>query len=795
MKRRNVVGGFPGGGMRAACVLAILVAAVRGASGQEGADYRRALDKLSGVHPRVFVPPGKLAEFRERFRKDFPDLVRSFGRLDKSIGEPLMPEPPATRTKVEFVETMDRIRRFCGRMESFGQSYLVTGKEAHGREAARLLLHIASWGPDAGGGFKACDEVPMSVMQTGPPVYDWIYPMLSEDERSRIRSAFQARGRAMFSRVGEGRAVPQDSHGGRMLGFMGVGGIAFLGEIPEARRWLEAMVELVGGPQYPNWGGADGGWSEGPQYWSWYMGYMIPFLAAFRAATGSDRLHNKPFFRNTIYYGLYCSPLNLPVAPFGDAAESNAAWQKAVVARCFGHAYGNGHFIWYSFQTRSSPAFAEAAAVCAAGAGRPGVAPKPPDDIEQSRHFRDIGWVAMHSALARPEEDVFLLWKCSPYGGRSHSHADQNAFVLSAFGRPLAIASGYYDYYGSPHHYGWTRQTKANNCVLVDGAGQDERRGEGRVECYLSDSASGWGGGFTYARGDATGVYAGRLARAIRHVAKLEGDLFVVADDLEAPSPARYSWLLHAQERMALDAGAAEIVSAGGGARLAARVLVPRGVDLSQSSLFDPPPLRDQAIATRGRPQRPDQFHASASTREKYKEGAFLVRLAVSRGEPPAMMKGERAEESAHGAAAAWEDGRGKWVVIMRRRGAAGREVSFEGACLAGEFAAVRVEGGRVARFLVSDASRLTWNGEEIFAAGSPSSASAGRDASGTWRVGLSEGKRGTAVRVRAAAAASVGRFYPERSTEAREIRVSSSRGLVSFGHPGEGGTLALGGR
>ncbi len=779
--------------MRAASILAVLTAITPAASGQDGPDYSRALEKLSGVHPRILVPPGKLVEFRERFRKEFPHLVRSSERLDRSIGEPLMPEPPATKTKVEFVETMDRIRRFCGRMNSFGQSYLVTGKETHGREAARLLLHIASWGPDAGGGFKACDEVPMSVMQTGPPVYDWIFPLLSEGERSRVRSAFQARGRAMFARVREGKAVPQDSHGGRMLGFVGVAGVAFYGEIPEARQWLEAMTELIRGPQYPNWGGEDGGWSEGPQYWSWYMGYMIPFLAVFQAATGSDYLHGKPFFRNTIYYGLYCSPLSLPVAPFGDAAESNAASQKAFDARYFGNAFGNGYFLWYASQTRSSPAFVEAAAVCSAGGARPAT-PKPPDDIEQSRYFRDIGWVAMHSALARPEEDVFLLWKCSPYGGKSHSHADQNAFVLSAFGKPLAVASGYYDYYGSPHHYGWTRQTKANNCVLVDGAGQDERKGAGRVECYLSDSAAGWGGGFTYVRGDATGVYAGRLARAVRHVARLDEVLFVVADDLEASSPARYSWLLHAPEKMALDEGAGEIVSVNGEARLSARILVPRGVDLSQSNRFEPPPLRDQAIATRGKPQRPDQFHASAATREKSGRGAFLVRLAVSKGGASAT-KGEKSEESPVAAAASWEDGRGRWVVIMRRRGAGGREAAFEGMRLSGEFAAIRVEGGKVARFLVSEATRLAWEGEEIFLAGSPASVSAGRDGSGAWRVGLSEGKKGTALSLRVSTSASGGRFVPERLGEPREHRASSSRGLLRLDHPGEGGTLILGGR
>ena len=58
----------------------------------------------------------------------------------------------------------------------------------------------------------------------------------------------------------------------------------------------------------------------------------------------------------------------------------------------------------------------------------------------------------------------------------SHSHADQNAFVIEAFGRGLAIATGYYPWYGSPHHHQWTRSTQAVNSVLIDGKGQIPRK-------------------------------------------------------------------------------------------------------------------------------------------------------------------------------------------------------------------------------------------------------------------------------------------------------------------------------
>ena len=136
-------------------------------------------------------------------------------------------------------------------------------------------------------------------------------------------------------------------------------------------------------------------------------------------------------------------------------------------------------------------------------------------------------------------------------------------------------------------------------------------------ECYLSDSAPGWGGGFTYARGDAAGVYEGRLTKALRHVVKLDARTFVIVDDLEAPAPATFSWLLHALEKMSLDEERAEIVSTNGEAKLCATVLVPRGAELAQSSTFDPPPLREKAIATRGKPNRPDHFKQPSDDKSK----------------------------------------------------------------------------------------------------------------------------------------------------------------------------------
>jgi len=78
----------------------------------------------------------------------------------------------------------------------------------------------------------------------------------------------------------------------------------------------------------------------------------------------------------------------------------------------------------------------------------------------------------MHTNMHKPDEHIQLMIKSSPFGSISHSHGDQNAFVMSAFGEDLAIQSGYYVAFNSSMHKNWRRQTVSKNALLINGAGQ-----------------------------------------------------------------------------------------------------------------------------------------------------------------------------------------------------------------------------------------------------------------------------------------------------------------------------------
>src|SRR5690606_26562153 len=102
-------------------------------------------------------------------------------------------------------------------------------------------------------------------------------------------------------------------------------------------------------------------------------------------------------------------------------------------------------------------------------------------------------------------------------GSFSHSHPDQNSFILNAYGEGLAINSANREFHRSPHHKGWTWQTISKNAVLIDGQGQAQqnKNATGRITRFAVGDRYAW------TTGDATVAYQtqqpdGRLQRVTR---------------------------------------------------------------------------------------------------------------------------------------------------------------------------------------------------------------------------------------------------------------------------------------
>ena len=176
--------------------------------------------------------------------------------------------------------------------------------------------------------------------------------------------------------------------------------------------------------------------------------------------------------------------------------------------------------------------------------------------------------------------------RSSPYGGVSHGHADQNAFVIEAYGRGLAIATGYYPWYGSPHHDQWTRSTKAVNSLLVDGQSRVQRRppANGRLTAFQSVD------GYDYAEAEAAPAYGGRLERFRRHVVHIRPGVFVMFDDVQSPQSSQFQWLLHANQQIQIDEPQRQLRVTNPPASMTAHSLLPKEIRFTQTDKYVPDP-------------------------------------------------------------------------------------------------------------------------------------------------------------------------------------------------------------
>jgi len=671
-------------------------------------------EKLGDAHPRLWARPGTLEELRRRCGEQPERWARLKAVIEEKLSHPFMEEPPPYpdgRWDVDIWRShLVEARNMSSAIDYLGFGYLITGDRRYGDRLREWLVRLSRWDPEGTSSYGYNDEVGMPVLFVLAHGYDSGYDLLSDGERELVRESLRRRAEEvyrMFRTKNPYEVRPYDNHATRTINFLGQAALSLLGEVAEAAEWLDYVLKVYS-VFYPPWGGEDGGYSQGPSYLSSYLNWMLQFLQMLESATGMD-FHRKPFFRNVGWFILYAAPWCAKMVPFGDGTPGRPGRVTQLNMYRLAQKFREPAFQWYARMLEAGPSAAETVPQ----ARRSSVESMPEELLEflwrddsvpahppsdRSRCFFSVGEAAMHSDLADAENDVYMLFKSSPFGAWSHAYADQNSFYIHGFGEPLAISSGYYPWYGSDHHTRWTWQTKAHNGVLVGGEGQmtGTRASRGKVEAFVSSPP------FEYIRGDAVEAYAGRLTRFLRHVLYVRAEdgpgWFIIADDLESPEPATFQWLLHALSRMQVDAQSLSVTIVQGEARLAVNFLAPSDLSLGQTDRFDIPPER---------PNCPNQWHLTASTTSPSHAAGFLVALQPYRAGdgPPADIV---PVEAKGWLACRLRSETGRTLVAMRQSGEAGDVAGVE---TDARFLALDHRSGRPPRALVVDGSALSIEG------------------------------------------------------------------------------------
>ncbi|MFW5867598.1 MAG: heparinase II/III domain-containing protein, partial [Armatimonadota bacterium] len=485
--------------------------------------------------------------------------------------------------------------------------------------AVEWLMELSEWDVRGTTGYRNHDQVFRDIAWKAACVYDWCYDVMTDEERAKALGMIEARGGILFTDFSEdSRPIyeyPFDSHGWTSMGFLGIIASATAHDSPQADEWLQ-FIGATYPALYPPWGGEEGGWCQGTAYWKWSVHFFAEFADAFASATGVD-LFDKAFMRNNGWFKPYMHPPFCDRHHFGDGNLGSPGGADRNNQLNYATRYDNPYFKWYADQIHGS----EDTGVFGYWWYDYDMPARPPIDQPQSKYLSDIGWVGMHSDMTDPD-DVMLIFKSSWYGSFNHSHADQNHFVINAYGEPLLIDSGYYDWYNSDHDRNWTRQTKAHNSILVNGEGQPifDISAKGEIVDYLESPVG------VYTAGDATEAYQGKLSKFVRHILYLRPDAFVIVDELEAPEASTWTWAAHALDEMAVDEQGRRVTVTQGDAALDIAFATPDALTFTQDDDWD-------GHDPQGRyAEQPKNWHLYAETPEASQSQRFVTLMRAREG-------------------------------------------------------------------------------------------------------------------------------------------------------------------
>ncbi len=591
---------------------------------QPWVDPEELLARVPKEHPRLLFLKRDLSAIRQTLgatrREAFESLKRSADGALK-----LKPPPEPTYDQIEdrvkrrmgYVDSFRAMRRYHTRgMPSCALMYLLTGEREYGEVARAILVDAARWDPEGISSIMAPygDEIGLGLVNAGAHTYDWIYDLLSDDERELVRKMLIARADQMLRRLQRRDYLyrPESSHDGRLPGYLIEHAIA-LAEEPRAKVWMDYAMRTVL-TVFPHWAGRDGGWAEGISYAQGYNTIYLQPFEALRLATGFD-MWQRPFYRKVRYFFFYTvSPVG-EIKPFGDSEiHPMRGAESGMRALMLYHAlrYRDPAVRWYVDQLGDPEQERRSISALPGLLLADDLAPAPPTHLPNDKAFFGVGIAALHSNILDPRDDLMILLKSSPYGAVSHSHADQNSFAIMKGGDALAIPAGYrHPAHGSAFHTKYTQHTIAHNAILVNGEGQINRDATANGHLTTFETMPHIG----YACGDATAAYRNTLTRCRRHVVMIRPSVICVVDDLEAPRAAEYQWLLHAFEQFGLNEAEQQLVSTRAGNSMTVHLATPGGFAFEQTDEWPMDP--NEGVPESHRKELKKHWHFTATTREK----------------------------------------------------------------------------------------------------------------------------------------------------------------------------------
>ena len=567
----------------------------------------RAADPLSTLrpgHPRLILLDSDLPALTALIAQDpfaaanFAELLHEANGMLKHRVHPYLIDGP----EKDLLNTARGVEAF---VLTLSGAYRLTGERKYADRAIAEMLAAAAY-PD----WNPKHTLDMAELTAALGIgYDWLYPILTPQQRGTIHGALvrlgldpwiemikptaaaKAKGVKPFKRTNNWVQV--------CVGGATIGALALAEDEPARARTIVAnsegqMREIM------KLFAPDGGFEEGPTYWSYATSYNTLYLAALDSAVGNDfGLSQMPGFPETGAYRIQALGPTLEPANFGDAHDDLfRAPQMFWMATRFHkpeYAAAERHIdeVFAGMTQHRNTGESQRFLIFGLVYYHPPATTADPATVAS---FERTDQAFLRSTWSLPngkaDPNAFFVAFKGGSAKASHGHLDLGSFVLDALGERWAIDLGG-ETYGVPHYFDFSKtrwtyyrtRNDSHNTLTVDSGLED-------LDTYARLSAVGQSAAGTrkFAVLNLDSAYKHKLQHWQRGVEILPGPSVLVQDEISPKDAADVVWRILTRAKAELGLDSRGVVLNLDGKRLRLSILSPAGAQFETRTVPSPAP-------------------------------------------------------------------------------------------------------------------------------------------------------------------------------------------------------------
>ena len=436
-------------------------------------------------------------------------------------------------------------------MDACAFAYVITGEPRYAAQAKRLLMAMANtthWN------YGMVSRYPKGWRGHGGPfceascgaraalAYNWLYSVLSDDERRQVEEAILWKGWFWLHDYVLTRSYIRAMNQGPWFNY---GALVHAMAVEHRYPWLrqsygtyEANInESVGLCYYQ-----DGANTEGAGYWAATTNYVVSALPLLARVMGKDiKTYVPEPLAKSIELPIYMrSMASKDWCVLGVNDGNYSRWSPGHIALFFASLLELPQAQWAWQEAAAKPNYHRDPILSIIWHRDWGETPRP--ELSLAKRFRGVDWAFLRSGW--DYGDVFFALQSGRWG-RGHQHADKNSFVLEAYGERLCPDKGI-TAYGSPRGLLY-QSTVSHNTITINAGNQ--RRANAKITRFEHNDR------FDLVESDATANYA-HARKVLRRILFVRPRYFVIADEVVLDRPGVVEFNLHTFSQVRVDGDA-----------------------------------------------------------------------------------------------------------------------------------------------------------------------------------------------------------------------------------------------